>query len=211
LNAKLAAFTPQSASKTYVAIKGQTNYCTGAIETVGYEHPDAPALFLLSQAMSTEFLHREIREKGGAYGGGSSFVPSAGIFYFSSYRDPNTLETIETFQKACQWAAQPSSITKTMVEEAHLRAFKSIDSPIAPASRGQSLYAQRMTDAQRQNFRTRLLDCTAEDMTRVAQEYLLNKPMTVCIVGSEDKVPVDDKAYECVDAEGLPFQNAPTA
>jgi hypothetical protein len=35
--------------------------------------------------------------------------------------------------------------------------------------------------------------------------------MTVCIVGSEDKVPVDDKAYECVDAEGLPFQNAPTA
>ena len=211
LNAKLAAFTPQSASKTYVAIKGQTNYCTGAIETVGYEHPDAPALFLLSQAMSTEFLHREIREKGGAYGGGSSFVPSAGIFYFSSYRDPNTLETIETFQKACEWAAQPSSITKTMVEEAHLRAFKSIDSPIAPASRGQSLYAQRMTDAQRQNFRTRLLDCTAEDMTRVAQEYLLNKPMTVCIVGSEDKVPVDDKAYECVDAEGLPFQNAPTA
>ena len=116
MNAKLAAFTPQSASKTYVAIKGQTNYCTGAIETFGYEHPDAPALFLLSQAMSTEFLHREIREKGGAYGGGSSFVPSAGIFYFSSYRDPNTLETIETFQKACEWAAQPSSITKTMVE-----------------------------------------------------------------------------------------------
>ena len=156
--------------------------------------------------MSTEFLHREIREKGGAYGGGSSFVPSAGIFYFSSYRDPNTIETIETFQKACEWAAQPDSITKTMVEEAHLRAFKSIDAPIAPASRGQSLYAQRMTDSQRQNFRTRLLDCTSADMTRVAREYLSNKPMTVCIVGSEDKVPVDDASYECVDAEGLPFK-----
>ena len=202
-------FVPESGSKTYVAIKGQTNYCTGAIECVGYEHPDAAPLYLLSQAMSTEFLHREIREKGGAYGGGSSFVPISGMFFFSSYRDPNTTQTIDTFSKSIEWASKPGNITHTMVEEAHLRAFKSIDSPIAPASRGQSLYAQRLTDSQRQEFRSRLLDCTSEDMTRCASAYLLNKPMTVCIVGSEDKVPT--AGYTCVDAEGLPLARAPSS
>jgi Zn-dependent M16 (insulinase) family peptidase len=209
LNQKLVNFVPESGSKTYVAIKGQTNYCTGAIECVGYEHPDAAPLYLLSQAMSTEFLHREIREKGGAYGGGSSFVPISGMFFFSSYRDPNTTQTIDTFSKSIEWASKPGNITHTMVEEAHLRAFKSIDSPIAPASRGQSLYAQRLTDSQRQEFRTRLLDCTSEDMTRCASAYLLNKPMTVCIVGSEDKVPT--AGYTCVDAEGLPLARAPSS
>jgi hypothetical protein len=43
-----------------------------------------------SQAISTSYLHREIREKGGAYGGGAGASPVEGVFAFSSYRDPNT-------------------------------------------------------------------------------------------------------------------------
>lgn len=41
--------------------------------------------------------------KGGAYGGGARH--SNGILSFYSYRDPNTLETLEAFNNAIAWAA----------------------------------------------------------------------------------------------------------
>ena len=40
------------------------------------------------QVLSLGFLHKEVREKGGAYGGGASSSPLGGTFTFSSYRDP---------------------------------------------------------------------------------------------------------------------------
>ena len=33
--------------------------------------------------------------QGGAYGGSSSFDPFSGTFAFTSYRDPNLLETLD--------------------------------------------------------------------------------------------------------------------
>ncbi len=51
--------------------------------------------------MSQSYLHREIREKGGAYGGGAG--QSNGIFYFYSYRDPNIDKTINSFKGAVDW------------------------------------------------------------------------------------------------------------
>jgi Zn-dependent M16 (insulinase) family peptidase len=50
-------------------------------------------------------LLREIREKGGAYGGGSR-ISSDGVFSFYSYRDPHTLHTFEAFEKGIQWATK---------------------------------------------------------------------------------------------------------
>ena len=40
-----------------------------SFRTVPYAHADAAPLLLLGQVLSTCYLHREIREKGGAYGG----------------------------------------------------------------------------------------------------------------------------------------------
>lgn len=57
--------------------------------------------------MTNAFLHREIREKGGAYGGGAN-SGAHGCIAFYSYRDPNTLPTLDQFQKAVEWAANGS-------------------------------------------------------------------------------------------------------
>ncbi len=48
--------------------------------------------------MSNTSLHEEIRERGGAYGGGSSL--GDGILNFYSYRDPNFLATFDAFKHA---------------------------------------------------------------------------------------------------------------
>ena len=100
----LSEFSP-APSKAYVAVPSQTNYCAASFATVPYAHEDAAPLFLLGQAMSTEFLHRELREKGGAYGGGAGASPIEGVFAMSSYRDPGTTATVAAFAAAAEWAA----------------------------------------------------------------------------------------------------------
>ena len=194
-------------SKTFVATPTQTNYCAASYLTVPYSHPDSAPLFLLGQAMSTSFLHREIREKGGAYGGGASAAPVEGVFVLSSYRDPNTTATVETFEKAATWAAKEGNLTQEILEEAWLKAFKAIDAPLAPQSRGASLFTNLMDDESRQLFRDRLLDCTPGRMRECAEKYLVGKTPALAIVGNPASVPDVKKAgWTCVDAEGNPLK-----
>ena len=56
--------------------------------------------------MRTHYLHREIREKNGAYGGGATYSATNGIFSFFSYRDPKTLETLKTYQDSIEWVGK---------------------------------------------------------------------------------------------------------
>lgn len=53
--------------------------------------------------LTNTILHREIREKGGAYGGGCKFNNN-GLLNFFSYRDPKNVQTYDAFTKAVQWA-----------------------------------------------------------------------------------------------------------
>ena len=66
----------------------QTNYVVRTLKTVPYTHAHAAPLLLLGQVLSLGFLHKEVREKGGAYGGGAAANALGGTFSFSSYRDP---------------------------------------------------------------------------------------------------------------------------
>ena len=61
-------------------------------------HADTAPLMLLSNVLSNTILHREIREKGGAYGAGCSCRPLSGTLNLWSYRDPNLINTIKVFE-----------------------------------------------------------------------------------------------------------------
>jgi Zn-dependent M16 (insulinase) family peptidase len=199
----LVSFTPTVGLKHFVSVPQQTNYCAASYATVPYSHPDSAPLYLLGHALSSAYLHREVREKGGAYGGGASAAPVEGVFAMSSYRDPNVLKTIETFKNAAEWAATAGNLTAEILEEAHLRAFKAIDAPLAPSSRGASLFTGGMDDASRQVFRDRLLDCTVEQMRVCAEKYLVNQTPAVAVVGAPVNADAArDAGYAILDAQG---------
>src|SRR5437899_813924 len=67
-------------------------------KTVRFVHPDAPALLVLANYLRDTFLHRELREKGGAYGGYAQAGVASGTFYFGSYRDPNITRPYGVFR-----------------------------------------------------------------------------------------------------------------
>ena len=70
------------------------------MRTVSYRSPDSPLLSISTELMENLVLHKEIREKGGAYGSGATYSPSTGNFHFYSYRDPHLSRTLTAFQKA---------------------------------------------------------------------------------------------------------------
>lgn len=81
----------------------QVNFCSKAYKTVPVEHADAPALSVLGHFMRNGYLHRAVREQGGAYGGGAGQDSAISAFRFYSYRDPRLTETLNDFDKAIDW------------------------------------------------------------------------------------------------------------
>jgi len=121
--------------------------------------------------MRTHYLHREIRERNGAYGGGATYNSSMGIFSFFSYRDPKTLETLKTYQDSIEWVGK-RKFTQQEIDEAKLSIFKKVDEPISVSAEGMNYFKGRITDKQRQKRREQLLAVTEDDVKEVAKIYL---------------------------------------
>ncbi len=67
---------------------------------------------MLAALLSAKYLHQEIREKGGAYGGGA--VAQGGTFTYYSYRDPKNLETFSVYRGAAEWASRAAFTSQVM-------------------------------------------------------------------------------------------------
>jgi Zn-dependent M16 (insulinase) family peptidase len=164
----------------------QVNFCAKAFPTVTVDHPDAAALTVLGEFLRNNYLHRAIREQGGAYGAGASQDSGDAVFRFFSYRDPRIQGTLDDFDAAARWLNE-STIEPRKLEEAILGVVSSIDKPGSPAGEAKQTYHASLfgrTPEQRQRFRSRILDVTAEDLKRVALTYLKPEHASVAVVTS---------------------------
>ena len=186
------AFTPQfNAQLTEEAwlTNSQVNFCAKAYPTVASDHPDAAALVVLGNVMRNGFLHRAIREQGGAYGGGAGQDSNNGAFRFYSYRDPRLAETLADFDKAIDWSIETTHSWQS-IEEAILGVVSSLDKPDSPAGGAKRDFHAMLngrTPATRQRFRERLLATQETDLKRVAQTYLKGQTAHTCVISDKSK------------------------
>jgi presequence protease len=162
----------------------QVHFCAKVYPTVPMNHPDAPALSVLGGVLRNGFLHRCIREQGGAYGGGASQDSNSSSFRFYSYRDPRLSDTLADFDRAIEWL-QERKITPLQIEESILNVISSMDKPASPAGEAkQAFHAQLAgrTDKKRTAFRQSIIAVTAEDLYRVAETYLLAEKANIAVV-----------------------------
>ena len=170
-------FIPPSASGQLQqgwATSTQVNFCARAYPGVCVEHDDAPALMVLGGFLRNNYLHRTIREQGGAYGGGASFDPDSGSMRFYSYRDPRLTETLADFDNSVKWLLENTHKWR-LVEEAILGVISSIDKPGSPAGEAKKTFhgiLHGRTPEQRRRFRARILEVRENDLKRVAETYL---------------------------------------
>ncbi len=165
------------------------NFCARAYPTVPMTHPDAAPLVVLGNVLRNGYLHRAIREQGGAYGGGASQDNNSAAFRFFSYRDPRLEETLADFDQSIQWVLN-SAVTWQAVEEAILGTISMLDKPDSPAGKAKRLYHAELngrTQALRQEFRERILATRAEDLQRVAAQYLVPEHSHTAVIADHSK------------------------
>ncbi|KAF2474696.1 uncharacterized protein BDR25DRAFT_301357 [Lindgomyces ingoldianus] len=180
-------------SKSFFPLPYQVYYSAKAVPTVPYVDASGAPLEILAQLLTHKHLHHEIREKGGAYGGGAYSRSLGGLFGMYSYRDPNPQNTMKIMSKAGQWA-RDRIWTAQDLEEAKLSVFQGYDAPQSLNQEGMRLFLSGITDDMLQTRRERLLDVTAEDVQRVADRHLVQRAAesSVAILG-EKKDWVDVK------------------
>jgi len=164
----------------------QVNFCAKAYPTVPADHPDAAPLTVLGGFLRNGYLHRVIREQGGAYGGGASQDNTIAAFRFYSYRDPRLSETLEDFDAALGWLKETQH-TEQSLEEAILGVVSSIDKPGSPAGEAKSTYQAELfnrTREKRELFRNRVVKVTVADLLRVANTYLKPEVASIAVVSN---------------------------
>lgn len=161
-------------SKTFFPLPYQVYYSAMALPTVPFVHRDSASLQVLSQLLTHKHLHHEIREKGGAYGGGAYARSLSGVFGYYSYRDPNPLKTVETMQDTGRWASN-KQWTNRDLEEAKLSVFQAIDAPESVSEEGMTRFLSGVDEDMEQRKREALLDVRKQDLVSVAERYLVQK------------------------------------
>ena len=158
--------------------------------TVRYTHPDAPVLLVLANYLRDTFLHRELREKGGAYGAYAQAGIGGGSFYLGSYRDPNIIRTFDIYDQAALWVTD-GEIDPEAVKEAILGACGDVDPLESPDIKGRREATNKLTGftrQEREKFKQRLLNVTAADLRRVAKTYLAGGNATQATVAGAELI-----------------------
>ena len=166
----------------------QVSFCAKAYPTVPAAHPDAAALTILGGVLRNGFLHRVVREQGGAYGGGASQDNQSGTFRFYSYRDPRIAGTLADFDESIEWLLkEPISFDK--VEESILGVVGSLDKPGSPFGEAMQAFHSELNGRNKASamaFRQRILAVTSHDLKRVAEQYLRQDLAQTAVITNVD-------------------------
>jgi presequence protease len=185
--------------RTFFDLPFQVSYTGTCLQTAPYSSPDKAALTVLGQLLVHNFLHPEVREKGGAYGASASASPISGLFTMSSYRDPNPRNSLGVFNRAGLYA-RDKDWTSRELEESKLSIFQNIDAPKSVSSEGGKEFMYGITEEMDQQMRERLLGVTKDDVQRVAQKYLIDLPAglrSVCVLGEKkDWIGQDSEQWQ---------------
>ncbi len=165
----------------------QVKFSAMAFPTVPSAHADAAALTVLGGFLRNGFLHRAIREQGGAYGGGATQDSGSASFRFYSYRDPRLGDTLDDFKKSIDWMLSTAH-DYSQLEEAILGVISSLDKPASPAGSAKQAFHNELfgrDKAQRARFRQQVLDVQIEDLKGVTERYLRPELASLGVVSNK--------------------------
>jgi len=184
----LAAQTVREGWSTSSAV----SFVALAFETVRMEHEDSAALSVISKILRSLYLHREIREKGGAYGGFALYSPEDGLFSFASYRDPHIISTLNAFERAAAFI-HSGNFSEEDVNEAVLQVCSEIDKPDPPGPAARKAFYRQiisLSDEMRIRFKTELLSLTRRKVMQAAEKYFAGQDAqkAVAVISGEDQL-----------------------
>jgi len=174
-----------------LVIPTQVNYVGKGADLYREGLEPSGAHLVARRYLRTTWLWDKIRVQGGAYGGQCMFDRYSGGFTFVSYRDPNLLATLDTYDRTAGFlkaaALDEAELTRNIIGT-----IGEVDSYRLPDAKGFASMQRHLigdTDAARQKMREEILSTTAADirnfgdaMARVAANG------RIVVLGSEQAI-----------------------
>ena len=183
----LEPFPLQPVARVAYLTSTQVNFCAAAYPCPTERDELSAATQVLAVVLRHQYLHPEIREKGGAYGGGASYDAASGVFRLYSYRDPALARTLDVFRGSEGFMAG-HPLSEADVEEAILGIISSLDAPGSPAGAARGDFYQRLhgrSETFRRSQRQAILAVTSAEVKAVAAD-ILARQSSLCVVTSHE-------------------------
>ncbi len=126
---------------------------------------------VITKYLRSTWLWEKVRVQGGAYGGSCSFDRYSGVFGFMSYRDPNLMATIHTFDQTAEFLRNLELSDDELVK-AIIGAIGDYDAYQLPDAKGYTSMIRHLvgvTEESRQQYRDEILSTTQKEFKAIAE------------------------------------------
>ena len=120
---------------------------------------------VFANILSKDYLHENIRAKGGAYGAGISLTSSGDVTTYS-YRDPNVDKTVDVYRKLPDFLANPG-LSQDDLDQLIIGSMTAFHYPLTPASVNNLMVTRHFRDMTKDMVDARLsqaLDTKVADL-----------------------------------------------
>ena len=159
------------------------------------------ALRVLKVMMGYDYLWKNIRVLGGAYGCMSSYAKN-GDSAFVTYRDPNLKNSIDVFEKASEYLRNFEADDRVILQYI-IGAISDLDTPKTPSGKGTYGLTAYLCKAKMENIqknRDELLGTTKNtirDLAKYVDAFMEDK--CVCVIGTTDKIDESREMFDVVE------------
>ena len=200
----LASWTPEFATGPEgLTIPAQVNYVGKAATLYDRGYQLHGSAFVAIKFVDNTWMWDRVRVQGGAYGGFALFDNYSGALAYLSYRDPNLLGTLQTYDQAAGYLRQ-TPLTQGDVEKIIIGVVGQMDRYELPDAKGLTSmlrYLNGDTDALRQRLRNEVLGTTVSDLRAFAEQLeQVTQYGTVVVLGSEQAISAANESL----AEKIP-------
>jgi len=182
------------------ATSSAVSFVAETFPVVRLDHQDAAVLAVISKLLRSLYLHREIREKGGAYGGFALYSPEGGIFSLASYRDPHVVATLNVYRGASDFLLS-GNYEDEDIKEAVLQVCSEIDKPDPPGPAARKAFYRRIvgvSDQVRRRFKQNLLGITRRQVRQTAGKYFSrgHTPHAVAVISGPEQLEAANRQLQ---------------
>ena len=169
----------------------KVNYVGKGADLYGAGVKPSGAHLVARAYLRTSWLWDKVRVQGGAYGGQCMFDRYSGGFTFVSYRDPNLIATLDTYDRTPDFLRN-ADLSRAELTRNIIGTIGDIDSYRLPDAKGfasMQRYLIGDTDEARQRMREEILLTTAADMRNFADAMAdVAAHGRVVVLGSEQAI-----------------------
>lgn len=180
----------------YLASDVQYVAKAGNLLQAGYAYNGS--LQVLKTIVSLDYLWKQIRVTGGAYGAMAGFQRNGNV-YFVSYRDPNLEETLQAYDMLADYV-ENFSVNEREMTKYIIGTMSRMDAPLTPAMKAEKsdgLYFSGITQEDLVKERKEILTTTPEIIASQAEKIRGSmKEEYVCVLGNENRIKNSEGIFQ---------------